>query len=303
MRKLRIFASILHCRMKQLSKKALTKLRNKYRLIIYNDNTFEEVLSYKLTRWNVLSLAAILSGVFMLIIYLLIAYTPIKAYVIPDFPKAEERQKIINNALLIDSLENQLRIYNQYITTVKTILGDGEVPGYVDDKKDSSERYENLEFAPSKEDSLMRKQIEEEEAFNLSLFSESSELGSISDIYFFPPVKGLITNSFNEELNHPATDIVSSKDDIIHAVHGGIVIFSDWSVETGYVLIIQHENDIISVYKHNSKLLKKAGDVVTTGEPIAIIGNTGEITTGPHLHFELWYKGRPVDSEEYIVYQ
>lgn len=289
--------------MKELSKKALEKLRNKYRLIIYNDKTFEEIFSYSLSRWNVAYLGGIVSVILVAFTYVLIAYTPLKAYVIPDYPKAEERQQSINNTLLVDSLMNQLRIYGQYTKTIQTILRGENAPNFTEEVTDTSKAYENLSFAPSRSDSLMRKQIEEEEAFNLTLFSEASELSSITDVFFYPPVKGLITNSFNPEQNHYATDIVSSKDDVVHAVYEGVVFFADWTVETGYVIMVKHKDDILSIYKHNSKLLKKSGEKVYTGEPIAIIGNTGEITTGPHLHFELWHKGKPVNSEEYIMYQ
>lgn len=287
-----------------MAKKLLKKLTNKYRLIIYNDNSFEEVFSFRLSRFNVFMFFGIMSVIIMSLIYLLIALTPLKAYVIPDFPKAEERQKIINNALLVDSLQRKLKMYEQYSKTIQTILsGVGPSNFPIEEPQDTTKKYNNLNFAPSKEDSLLRKQIEEEEQYNLTLFNEEPATNSISDLYFFPPVTGLITNQFNAAEKHFAIDIVGLKDNVIHSVMDGKIIFSDWSIGSGYVIMIQHENNLISVYKHLSKVFNKVGDHVVVGEQIGIMGNTGEITTGPHLHLELWLDGTPLNPEDYIVFQ
>ncbi|MBK8808057.1 MAG: M23 family metallopeptidase [Bacteroidales bacterium] len=289
--------------MKGISKKAFSKLTNKYRLIIYNDNTFEEVLSYKLTRWNVFMLASVLSIVLMGLVYLLIAYTPLKAYVIPDFPKAEERHKIIQNSMLVDSLQNQLRLYDQYINNIKLILNDNISEPYQEFKGDTTGRYKDLNFAPSKDDSLMRKQVEEEEAYNLNMFTEVDPASAKTEFGFFPPVRGIITNSYNTSEKHFATDIVAANDELITSITDGVVVFNDWTMETGYVIVVLHKKNVLSVYKHNKKILKSEGDNVKIGEAIAVMGNTGEFTTGPHLHFELWIDGKPVNPEDYILFQ
>lgn len=279
----------------------LQKLRNKYRLIIYNDHTFEEVWSYRLNRLNVFTLISTTIIVVIGIVYALIAYTPLKAYVIPDFPKAEERHGILMNALKTDSIENQLRMQEQYIQNLRSIIS-GEEPSFYMEDSDTSKRYNNLSFSPSREDSLLRKEIEEEEEYNLTFFEEGPKQDHLKDLHLCPPVKGFITNTYNKKGLHFGTDIVTTKDDAVHAIYDGVVIFSNWTIETGFVIFIQHENNLVSVYKHNAKLLKKAGESVKTGEAIAIVGNTGEITTGPHLHFELWHKGAPVNAEDYIVF-
>jgi murein DD-endopeptidase MepM/ murein hydrolase activator NlpD len=115
-------------------------------------------------------------------------------------------------------------------------------------------------------------------------------------------VNGIVTNSFKGSENHFGTDIVAGPNEVVKATLDGTIILSTWTIETGNVVQIQHDNDLISVYKHNAEILKNMGKRVKAGEPIAIIGNSGELTTGPHLHFELWYKGKPVNPEEYITF-
>jgi murein DD-endopeptidase MepM/ murein hydrolase activator NlpD len=277
------------------------RLKNKYRLIIYNDDTFEEVWSYKLNRINLVTLSGITIFVLIGIVYILIAYTPLKVYVIPDFPKTEERKGIIENALRTDSLENQLRMHKQYIENVRQILAGKEPSFYLLDS-DSARRYENLTFTPSREDSLLRKEIEEEEFYNLSLFQENYTSNILTDIHFCAPVKGYITSSFEINKQHFGVDVVTVKDETVKAIHDGVVVSANWTIETGFTIMIQHENNLLSVYKHCASLFRKVGDKVEIGEAIAIVGNTGETSTGPHLHFEIWHLGIPVNPEEYIVF-
>jgi len=279
----------------------LKKLRNKYRLIIYNDNSFEEVYSFRLNRLNLFTLIFSASAFLIVIVYLLIAYTPLKVYVIPDFPQAEERMGIIENVMRTDSIENQLRIQRQYIENLRAVLSgedfETNLQGF-----DSARRYDNLSFIPSRQDSLLRKEIEEMESDNLIYFEEGPKEDALKEMHLCPPTRGIITSTFNANEKHYGTDIVSSVDDAVHAVHDGTVIMTAWTMETGFVIYIQHDNNLVSGYKHNAKIFKKMGDKVKTGESIALIGNTGEFSTGPHLHFELWHKGAPVNSEDYIVY-
>lgn len=283
-------------------KKRIEKLRDKYRLIIYNDDSFEEVLSYRLNRLNVFFLVGFSSTVLIGVVYLLIAYTPLKEYVIPDYPKLEEREKIIATALRTDSLENQMRMHIQYLEVLKVVLSGGDAPQYVYPPDSVGINIKDIRFERSIYDSLLRLEVQEYEAFNLSYQQNTFAKTGISHLNFVPPVRGIISQSFSPKDTHWGVDIVASKDAIIRSVLSGTIIMAAWTLETGYIIGVQHDNNFVSFYKHNSKLLKKTGDRISAGEGIAIIGNTGEYTTGPHLHFELWHEGKPVNPERYIVF-
>lgn len=289
--------------MGNFTKRLTHKLRYKYRLIIYNDDTFEEIISYRLNRLNVVSLLGSMIVLACASLYLLIAYTPLKVYVIPDFPKAEERRAIIENKLKSDSLQNQLRLHKQYLRNIQTILRGDDPDSTYNHNKEPQSKVGDVVFEKSKEDSLFRMQIEEEEAYSLTFAENQKQKGQLSTLDFFPPVRGLVTNPYHNGSKHYGIDIVAANDAVIHSTLDGVVVFANWTVETGYVIHIQHEFDLLSVYKHNSKLLKNIGDHVQAGDAIAVIGNTGKISTGPHLHFELWQKGQALNAEEYIVFQ
>jgi len=225
-------------------------------------------------------------------------------YVIPDFPKAEERRAIVENKLKTDSLQQQLQLHKQYLKNIQTILrGDDPDSIYNHINTGGEPGVADVVFSKSKEDSIFRAQIEEEEAYSLTFAENQKQKGQLSTLDFFPPVRGLVTNPYNNSKNHYGTDIVAANDAVVHSTLDGVVVFANWTVETGFVIHIQHQFDLLSVYKHNSKLLKKVGDHVQAGDAIAVIGNTGKISTGPHLHFELWQKGQALDAEEYIVFQ
>lgn len=281
--------------------KLFKKLKNKYRLIIYDDNNFQEVWSYRLNRLNVATLLGVSSTVVCFVVFALIAWTPLKAYVIPDFPKEEERRLIIENRHKTDSIENVLRMYQQYVTDLQLVLRGDSIPNRLTSDTDKEPAVSMIEFQASKEDSLLRKQVEEIDAYNLNPNQDIK--GEGADMFMYPPVKGFITSSFDRSEKHFGTDIVTAKDEMVHSILDGTVLLADWTFETGYVMQILHKNNVISLYKHNSKLLKRVGERVEAGEAIGMVGNTGEITTGPHLHFELWVDGVPVDAEDYIAFK
>ncbi len=276
------------------------KLRDKYRLIIYNDNTFEEVWFIRLSRLNLLAVASSLFILIVAIVFVLIAYTSIRE-LIPGYPDGNMRRNILINAIRLDSLENEIRFRDQYFNNLKAIIS-GKEPDNMLASVDTSIDYGEIEFTKSVEDSILRIQIEEEEQYNLTIFENEPSTEGLASIHFFAPIKGLVTNSFNANQNHFGTDIVAAPNEVVKATLDGTVIMASWTVETGYFIQIQHENNLISVYKHNAELLKKVGNVVKAGDAIAIIGNSGELTTGPHLHFELWHNGTPVNPEEYVVF-
>ncbi|MDA3954934.1 MAG: M23 family metallopeptidase [Bacteroidales bacterium] len=285
---------------KERKKHIVNKLKNKYRLSIYNDNTFEEVWYLRLSRLNVFSIGGTSLLLFTIGIIVLIAFTPIREF-IPGYPDGNMRRNIINNVYKLDSLEHELEIRDRYFESINTIIRGGTPLSY-ENSLDTTIRYEEITFDKSEHDSLLRQQIEEEELFNLSILVNTSNKTDFSSIHFYPPVKGLVTNSFNPSENHFGTDIVTASNKVVVATLDGTVIIANWTLETGYVLQIQHDNNLISIYKHNSELLKKVGNHVTAGEAIAIIGNSGELTSGPHLHFELWHNGTSIDPEDYVAF-
>ncbi len=275
----------------------IRKLRNKYRLVILNDDTFEEKLSFKLSRLNVFLLSGFLAILLVASTTLLIAFTPLREY-IPGYSSTRLKRQAYELALVSDSIQQQLNHNKRYLFNIKNII-EGRTPvDFSDTTLTDSVVEAELESGITKNDSMLRVFVENEEQFDVS--SQIKSTSASVSANFFTPLKGLVTQSFDPEKNHLGVDVVANENEVIYAAQDGIVIFSEWTAETGYVLIIQHSNQFISAYKHNSDLLKKQGEIVKSGEPVAIIGNTGELTSGPHLHFELWYDGFPVNPENYI---
>lgn len=276
------------------------KIKYKYRLSIYRDETYEEVLNLRLSRLNVFALSGTILIIFLAIIVSIIAYTPAREF-IPGYPDENTLRTIHQNALRTDSLILEIERRDRYFDNMKKIIS-GEEPENFENTEDSNISYEEITFTRTQEDSLIRQMFEENSEYSLSIVSARNKIANISRLHFFPPVKGLITNSFNTSHNHYGTDIVSGVNEVVKSTLDGTVTMATWTLETGWVIQVQHSGDIISIYKHNAELLKRVGDYIKAGEPIAIIGNSGELTTGPHLHFEIWYNGVPLDPEDYISF-
>ena len=286
---------------KQKRQLRLQKMHAKYKLTIRDTKTFAEVFSLRLSLSNVLIFVTTCVVILIFVVYLVIAYTPLKEYIIPNYPELEEREKIERNAELVDSLEYEMKLYAQKMQILQTILNGEDPSAYeqLDSIVVTNENYANLNFDLSPADSMLRMEIQENEALNVNFHANTAGV-RIENLFFYPPINGIVSSNFSN--GHFGTDVVAAENSIIHAVLAGTVILDSWTVETGYTIMIQHSNDFVSVYKHNSKLLKKTGDHVNAGEGIALLGNTGNLTVGPHLHFELWHEGKPVNSENYIVY-
>jgi murein DD-endopeptidase MepM/ murein hydrolase activator NlpD len=284
--------------------KFIQKLRNKYRFVVLNEETLEERASFRLSRSNVAMILSILLLSFSLLVFALVAYTPLKVF-IPGYADFDTRQIITEMWFKVDSLEQEVLIRNNYIQNIRRILND-DVEEYskVPYKPlDSAAHGQNTaEYQKSVEDSLLRLEFEGDENYNVYYQEEEKKRGIFRELAIYPPVSGLITEKFDHNSGHYAVDIVAKPNTGVKAILDGVVIFTDWNINTGYVIIVQHANNIVSIYKHNSSLLKKDGNFVRAGEPIAIIGDTGELTTGPHLHFELWHDGNPLNPEEFIVF-
>jgi len=277
--------------------------KHRFRITIYNDHTFEEIWQTRLTKLGTFTLIGAVIISLIVLTATLIAFTNLREF-IPGYPDGNMRRNIIMTAYRLDSLENELHIRDQYFSNINAIIS-GKEPVDFQSLQDTSKSYENISFNKSAEDSLLRIQIEQEEQYNLSTseYDENNKGSQIIKQHFFAPLKGVVSNKFNPVNNHFGTDIVAESNTIVSAVLDGTVIMAGWTLETGYVIEIQHVNNIISIYKHNAELLKDIGTVVSAGETISIIGNSGELyTSGPHLHFELWHNGIPIDPEQYIIF-
>ena len=282
---------------RELIQRVLNKLKNQYRLTIFNDSTFQSVFSIKLTRLKVFAAVAIASSVIVVLVTFLIAATPLREY-IPGYPDAEQRQMMVNNAIKIDSLEIELGKRDAFFESIKAVVS-GNVPVDTISGNDSARQLLNVKFNNYNHDSIFEDELLAEQT-NVSIRGNNTNRKEMSQMHFFVPLKGILTNQFNSVSQHFGVDLVSEPNARICSVLDGSVIFSGWTLETGYVIYIQHDADLISVYKHNAELLKTTGDRVKAGEPVAIIGNSGEFTSGPHLHLELWHRGNPVDPQQYI---
>jgi len=285
---------------KKKEKKFAKKLLHKYRLVILNEDTFEERFAIKLTRLNVFILTSISAICLVLFTILLIAYTPLREY-IPGYSSAKLKKEASILNYKTDSLVQELELNKRYYASIRKVLT-GDVDA-VDFNRDSiiaaaKNDIDILQVTTNREDSILREKVEKEDKYNLF---ESA--GDKSNYVLFPPVNGTISEGYNIEEKHFAVDVVVASNTPVKATADGTVIFAEWTVETGYVVIIEHNQELISVYKHNSAITKTQGDLVKAGEVIAMSGNTGELSTGPHLHFELWSKGYPVNPTNFIQFQ
>lgn len=284
------------------SEKKKRNWRDKYRFSVSNDTTFEEVWRIRLTQYNAFLLITSLLFFFIGATALLIAFTNLRE-LIPGYPDVEMRRNILVSAIRLDSLEREIVLRDKYFANLNAIIA-GKQPLDNFTLQDTTGRYNKITFRKYPEDSAFRAQVEIEERYNLALGPVTPETSAnLAGLHFFPPVKGIVSGKFDPRLKHYGTDIVSKPKSPVDAALDGTVIFTGWTMETGFVIEVQHSNNIVSVYKHNAALLKEIGDMVRTGEAIAIVGDSGELyTSGPHLHFEIWYKGSPLDPEKHIIF-
>ncbi|MGJ8736557.1 M23 family metallopeptidase [Zobellia laminariae] len=273
------------------------KLLHKYRLVILNESTFEEKISFKLSRLNVFVTGSLCIIGLIALTTLLIAFTPLREY-IPGYSSTKLKKQATDLTYKTDSLVASLNNTNKYLESIRMVLR-GDVASQEINLDSLREQFKidpsSVDLTPIKEDSLLRAEVALEDKYNL--FERSA---TATEIELFPPLSGEISNNYNPEKRHYAVDVTAPKDTPIKAVANGTVIFSEWTADTGYVIILEHKDGLLSVYKHNGSLNKKQGEVVRAGEVIASVGNTGEYTTGPHLHFELWSNGNAVNPLDYI---
>lgn len=273
------------------------KLLHKYRLVILNESSFEEKISFKLNRLNVFVTGTIFIIVLIGFTTLLIAFTPLREY-IPGYSSTKLKRQATELTYKTDSLVTVLNYTNRYLDNVRMVLK-GDIENNQTNRDSLFEKFKldpsTIDLTPIREDLALREQVELEDKYNLF----QSEGGGGQTI-LFSPLSGSVSQGYDFDQKHYAVDIAALANSPIKAVADGTVIFSEWTSDTGHVIIIEHSDNLISAYKHCGSLSKSQGDLVKAGEVIASVGNTGELTTGPHLHFELWQEGKPIDPQNYI---
>lgn len=282
-----------------MSKQKKGGIIKNFRLTLVDDDTHDKVWSKKFTRIGALVTAVTVIVVTIATIFCVIAFTPIRT-LIPGYPDARSKHDAIKNAITIDSLENVLTKWELYSENLRRVV-DGQEPLKIDSlmevRKNPAEAGDSRELA--EKDSLLRKEVADEDRFDIK--PGSARTLPIEGMHFFTPLKGVVSQGYDKAL-HPYIDITAPGNSVVMSVLDGTVISAGWNDTEGYTIRIQHEGDIISVYKHNQKLLKETGDKVTAGTPIAVLGGTGSTSDGDHLHFELWHKGEAVDPTKYISF-
>ena len=282
---------------KKFKSNIINFFNKKFRLVVINDETLEEEGLLKISRSNIIALTSLVVIFIFIISFLIIVYSPLNKH-LPGKSSELVQKELIQLALKSDSLASALSISSLYLSNIESIIkGDSISFEYLDDSLNKIDNSE-VSFFKSKEDSLLRMRVEKEDQSSINLNSKRRN----KQFLFFPPVEGFVSDSFNLQSNHYGIDLVAKSGTKIKSIGEGTVIVSDWNPQTGYVLGIQHSEDFISFYKHCSVLLKNVGDIITTGENIAIIGNSGELSSGPHLHLELWKSGTPLDPSLYISF-
>lgn len=281
------------------SKVFWNNIKFKYKLTITNENTLEEVVGLHVSKLN--GMSVLLSVLMVLFIFAasIITFTPLRNY-LPGYLNSDIRAQVVDNALRVDSLQQLVDRQNMYILNIQDIFS-GKVRVDTVHSMDSltTMRQDSL-MARTEREVEFRRQYEETEKYNLTSIVAAAP--DVSGLIFYRPALGMISGHFDAGKKHYGVDIAANPNESVLAALDGTVILSTYTAETGYLIEVQHNQDFISVYKHCGSLLKRAGDTVKAGEAIALVGNTGTITTGPHLHFELWHKGRAVNPEKYIVF-
>jgi murein DD-endopeptidase MepM/ murein hydrolase activator NlpD len=276
----------------------ISKLLEKFHIVLVNEKTLEKRQILTSSRLQIALTSALAFITLLSLVFLIIYFTPLKEY-FRGYTSTELRESSFDNAIKLDSLESLYLMQKNYISSLKDLLA-GKID-FVDLSNDSlreANLINDIDFVKTNtEDSILRAIVEEEDKYNL-IDINAEKLSAV----LFSPAKGGISSEFNLQDKHYGIDITLPVNSPIYSISDGRVIFSEWTAETGYVIIIKHLNGLISSYKHNSSLSKNQGESVRTGEIIGFSGNTGQLTSGPHLHFELWFEGEPVDPLNFIEF-
>lgn len=283
----------------------MSKNRRKNIRVTVTDNDHKVLFSTRTTRGTVTWLVVAAAALLIFITTAVIVWTPVRK-LIPGYPSEESRREAVANRIMIDSLENEMQIWDMQITNIRRVVK-GEKPLSRDSlntlrksEETDGKKERSLSALYAKGDSTLREEVRKQEQFSVDY--QHARTGQIEGMHFFTPVQGVVTAGYNPALNHPAIDIAAAEGAIVYAVLDGTVISSGWNDDTGFTIQIQHDNNLVSIYKHAEKLLKVTGDKVSAGTPVALVGSTGKLSTGDHLHFELWHNGEAVDPALYIKF-
>ncbi|MDR0699730.1 MAG: M23 family metallopeptidase [Tannerella sp.] len=274
------------------------RIRFKYKFLFFNESTLEEVWFIRLSLLSVSIYVCVFAFILTALTSVIIILTPIRNY-LPGYLDIEVRKAILENALRADSLEERLLAQSNYIKNISDILSGNISADSIQHSDTMSFVTSDFDILRSERESTFIQKFEEEEKYNLTVLNPNPPQ---TGMFFYRPLNGIISSAFDEEKGHFGIDLTSAPKENVLATLDGTVIYTGFDPKYGNVISLQHKNDFISIYKHNDILLKEVGDRVITGEAIAIVGNTGELSTGPHLHFELWRKGTPVNPKDYIAF-
>lgn len=280
----------------------LQNLRFKYRLVVMNEETYEERYSLKLSQLNLFTAIGLIAIALILLTTWVIAFTPLREYIPGYSSDVNMRRNLIELASKVDSLEKDATDKKLLLENIRNVITGNTRNSKPEARGGEKTQAKNVRLTPSDEEAKFRKDVDEADRYDINAQLSNTRLSQISNYYFFPPLKGKLTTVFNPSERHYGIDIVAPRNESVKATLDGTVIFAGWTSEFGHVIYIQHSNNLVSVYEHNAVLLKKEGQTVKAGEAIAITGNSGELSTSPHLHFELWFDGNPVDPRELMVF-
>ena len=272
----------------------IKKLKTKYKIVVFNENTIEKMFSVKINLLLIWSIFIVFTFILIVVTFILFSFTPLKEYV-PGKTSSETHRDLIVMSTKIDSLTTVINQQGLYYDNFKNILNGSPIKKYKNPDSNFS-LSSNVNLNTSKKDSLFRLKVE------LETSGDILNKNNNDNVFFYKPIDGVFTEYFDKKKKHFGVDIVAGENEFVFSVADGVIFINNWTTETGYVVGVQHLNGFISLYKHNSKVLKSIGEFVRGGEAIAVIGNSGELTTGPHLHFELWKNGEGINPLNYIKF-
>lgn len=280
------------------------EVRHKQRFVVMDSVTFKEKWSFQLSAINLFVTVGISIIVLIVLTTVLIAFTPLREF-IPGYANQKMTEQTYQNTLVLDSLEAQLAQQERMLADLKDLF-EGRDPDLRHQQGDSATTTKEAKpYSHSAADSALRHEVESQDRYSVGsrpATNDAAQMDAAPTILLFTPLKGKVIGPYDEQRRHFGVDIAGALNQPIKACAPGTVVFSNYTIETGYVIALQHQGGMMSVYKHNSALLKKEGDVVRAGEPICVLGNTGELTSGPHLHFELWVAGKPVNPLTFVSF-
>lgn len=284
-------------RIKKYIKKFFSVFSTKYNVQVLSVEHFENKASFRLSALQIFGAFVTIMTILIVLTIYLVAFTGLREY-IPGYADQQSKQKIYDLTLLTDSLENKVQANEQYIVNLQNIFTN-KITKEEPYKKDTTKNYSKLKNTKSKEDSLLRQQVQEEDKYNVQTNKASS---GMSNILFFTPIRGKIVQKFQSEKRNYAITISTQKDETVKSVLDGTVLLSAWTPEDSYIIAVQHNDQFVSIYKHCSAVLKKEGDFVKAGEPLAFVAQTNGVIKDPYVSFELWYRGYPIDPAKFIIF-